>query len=306
MPDDIQNQTSESAAPEPFVTLGEGDAPLAFDDDGQPTDVSDAGDESPETAQADADEKPEMPSAESLGLDLSDPKQKAAYAELVKKHGQWTNRFLAKHKAKPETEATPAAQETPAAQATSGDDPYAEFFKLDADSIKVDPSNIAEDHPLHELRTELDDFIDRRVDQKLQKAMERMGVKDQAVRQSLAAQQQREQTLSKLAPYFDAVRDHPEFESKFAEIQEFARATEALAVKNPERWIRTVEAEFDLPRNWRGAADAEQRDTGRANQRIADKRLSTVPRPSRPAPTQGGGYASFDEEVAAKLRQMGR
>ena len=303
MPEDLQNQTSESAAPEPFVELGAGDEPLAFDDEGQPTEASDAGDETPEPALADADEKPEMPSAESLGLDLSDPKQKAAYAELVKKHGQWTNRFLAKHKTKPEPEATPAATEAPAQ--ADGEDPYASLYRVDFSKFKPDVK-VREGSDLGEYAPEIVEIATSVAQQMMEHGLAAVYQNDRAFRENLSRQERERSVRDVVGAYAQEIQGHPEFEAKQAELAQLAQKYQSLAFTDPDEFVSLLERKTGIERGWRGAEQATQRDAGRANQRIADKRLSTVPRPSRPAATQSGGYASFDEEVAAKLRQMGR
>ncbi len=100
----------------------------------------------------------------------------------------------------------------------------------------------------------------------------------------LREQQQIGTAQEQISKYAEALQAHPEWDEKAQEVSEFAQGTRDLAVKNPEKWIRAVEAITGISRNWRddeatGTATANA-ERGQQHQRIAKKPLANVARPT--------------------------
>jgi phage baseplate assembly protein gpV len=236
--------------------------------------------ESAETSADDADEEATPPTAEELGVDTSTPEGKRQFKALLSKWTAWQNRHAAKTKAAPEPPA-PAQEAAPAQPAASSDDdPIIDgFYKLDFSTFK----------PSDDVRAKLSEYDDGLVDvlesyfnEKLQHTLEGMKANDRTLRQTLAMREREGQARTVIEKY-------------------------AAEINDPELFVEIVERKTGLERGWRGEAEATQRRAGQENQRIADKRLASVPRPTR-APARGGdarGDMTFDSALDAAMRKAG-
>jgi len=308
MPDIEAGQTTDTA-PEPFVTLGEGDEPLAPENEetAETEATAEAADgEATETVAAAEEETPEAPSAESLGLDLKNPKDKAAYGELVKKWGQWTNKFHAKHSQKPaeaQVQQPAQAQEQPAAaQASDADDPVAEVYKVDA--LENWQPTFREGSDLAEYAPELKDIVI----QGIKEAAKIIYGNDKVFRERMGQAERMSKAQTVIEQYAAEIKDHPELNEKQTELQQLANRYRQVAIDDPELFVEIVERKTGLERGWRGAVEAEQEQTGRTNQRIASKLRNAVQRPTRATPLARApeGTMAFDDAVDRALKQAGR
>lgn len=308
MPDIEEGQTT-AAEPAPFhVELSEGDEPLASDDDEAGTEATEteAGDEEVSESAADAaeDEKPTPPTAEELGLDLKLPKDKAAYAELVKKWGQWTNKFTAKHK---QQQAEPAP--VPQPEAKQAETPAAEGGEWDPYTVPLDKFQpdlkFREGSELADFKDELSELMAESNRQAIKFALNEMRQNDARFRE----QQQVGTAQQQIAAFAEALQAHPEWDEKAQEVAEFAQGTRELAVRNPEKWIRAVESITGIKRNWRdeaeSAAATEAVQRGQQNQRTATKLRSVITRPTRAVAPRPATETSWDAAVDAQMKKMG-
>jgi phage baseplate assembly protein gpV len=261
--------------------------------------------ESAETSADDADEEATPPTAEELGVDTSTPEGKRQFKALLSKWTAWQNRHAAKTKAAPEPPA-PAQEAAPAQPAASSDDdPIIDgFYKLDFSTFK----------PSDDVRAKLSEYDDGLVDvlesyfnEKLQHTLEGMKANDRTLRQTMARREQEGNARSVIEKYAAEIKDHPDLTEKTAELQQLATRYRQVAIDDPELFVEIVERKTGLERGWRGEAEATQRRAGQENQRIADKRLASVPRPTR-APARGGdarGDMTFDSALDAAMRKAG-
>jgi phage baseplate assembly protein gpV len=261
--------------------------------------------ESAEPSADDADEEATPPTAEELGVDTSTPEGKRQFKALLSKWTAWQNRHAAKTKAAPEPPA-PAQEAAPAQPAASSDDdPIIDgFYKLDFSTFK----------PSDDVRAKLSEYDDGLVDvlesyfnEKLQHTLEGMKANDRTLRQTLAMREREGQARTVIEKYAAEIKDHPDLSEKTAELQQLATRYRQVAIDDPELFVEIVERKTGLERGWRGEAEATQRRAGQENQRIADKRLASVPRPTR-APARGGdarGDMTFDSALDAAMRKAG-
>jgi hypothetical protein len=263
-------------------------------------------DETAETSADDATEEATPPTAEDLGVDTSTPEGKRQFKALLSKWTQWQNRHAAKTKEAPEPpaqEPEQAAQAQPAA--SSDDDAIIEgFYKLDFSAFK----------PSDEVRAKLSEYDDGLVDvlesyfnEKLQHTLDGMKANDRTLRQTMAMREREGKARGVIEKYAAEIKDHPDLSEKTAELQQLATRYRQVAIDDPELFVEIVERKTGLERGWRGEAEATQRRAGQENQRIADKRLASVPRPTR-APVRGGdqrGDMTFDSAYDAAARKHG-
>lgn len=287
--------TEQTETPEAggfHVELSENSDGRVFVDSEDEADEADATESSADSdatataADAAEDDRPAPPTAEEMGLDPKNPVEKALFDKALKTWSKWTSRFDAKQKQQvakePEAPAPTPATEQAAAPVANGDDPFAPIFKVDFDSWK----------PVFREGSELADYGDELKDLMVQMAQHTLGSvhqNDFAFRTQQAENQVRARRESVVGPYIAAISSHPEFEAKFHEIREFAMATDALSLRDPERWLRLVEAEFGLSRDWGAPAAApEQNDS-----RLANKPRAVVQRPTQTArPPLGAGQSA--------------
>lgn len=303
MPEIEEGQTA-AAEPAPFhVELSEGDAPLAPDDDeaAQEQTEPEAGEPSETAAESDEDQ-PTPPTAESLGLDLKLPKDKAAYTELMKKFGQWTNKFMAKHKQKPESAPVEPQQEVPASAPTEGEGDY---YSVPLDAFKYDGGAEPDDSDLKGYEAS----IDRRIEQGVKKAIEftlgQMRVNEAKMREQAQVMTAQE----RIVKYAETLQAHPEWEEKAPLVAKIAKGTRQLAVEDPEEWISMVEARTGISRNWREAeakeTAAQETQRGQQNQRTATRLQSVVTRPTRAPAPRPAADTSWDAALDANMKRMG-
>ena len=295
-------QTSESTAPEPFVTLSDGEETFASEDEAEATTEAseEAGEETPESAAAEED-SPEPPTAEELGYDLTNPRDKAAFTAMMKKWGQWTNRFNAKHASKPEAAPAAQPQETPAPQAeAASDDPIAEVYKVDLDSWEP---QLAQDSDLAPYASELKDLVK----QAIQHTLAGVKANDERLRQRMTQAERETKARGVIEAYAKEIADHPEAQEKAAELQQLAQRYRQLAIDDPETFVEIIERKTGLERGWRGQAEEEVVREGQRNRQIATKLRSVVARPTRAAPARASGTGSMDFESGfnAALRKAG-
>ncbi len=267
---------------------------------------AEAGDETTEP-EADAAEEATPPTAEELGVDTSTPDGKRQFKALLAKWNTWQNRHAAKQaKAAEVPEPAPAAQQPAQAapQATDADDPFETVYNIDFDSFT--PST-----GLREQFAEYDDgvyaLVDKLVAERIAHARDGFKANDRTLRQTLVQREQQSAAYGELQAFAEQIKDHPDLPEKQAEFRTLATKYRQQMETDPKAFIRFVEHETGIYRDWRGAADDEQRRAGQQNQRIADKRLASVPRPTR-APTQrreAGGDMSFDDALNAEMRKRG-
>jgi hypothetical protein len=266
--------------------------------------------ESAETSADDADEEATPPTAEELGLDTSTPEGKRLYKAALAHHTKWANRFLAKHKAA--LEAPPAAQEQPAQAeapapptASGDDDPVIDgFYKLDLTTFK--PSDAVR-AALAEYDDGLPAVLDQYLNERFQHALDGMRANDKQLRQTMAQREKVGKATDVLRSYIQEVSEHPDFTEKQGQVRSIIERYQQMALDDPEAVVEFLERKTMLERGWRGEARQAQQRAGQENQRIADKRLASVPRPTR-APARGGdarGDMTFDSALDAAMRKAG-
>jgi hypothetical protein len=279
--------TEQGAATEPngfHVELSENtDARVFVDSDEEADDTEateSAADEQSAAPAADeaTEEKPVPPTAEELGYDLKNPKDKAAFDAMLKKWTVWATRHDAKQKqqAKP---AEPAPPPPPATEAT-GDawDPYT----VPLDKFVYDGGKETEDSVLAGAESDIDRRIQKGVAEGIKFALDAMRQNDARLRQQAAVGTAQE----RIAAYAEALQAHPEWEDKAPLVAKIAAGTKDLAIQDPDEWIAMVEARTGITRNWRDEAQAEQ--SAATSQRAQqNQRLATKPRASVARPTNG-------------------
>ena len=286
MPEIEQGQTPQSEAPEPFVTLSAGDEAYAAENEITAP--------APEASESESSEALEGSPLDDIEYDENDPAQKAAYDALRKKMlPKWQARVeaLKKKSASEPPPATPAEQPQ-AQQAEQGEawDPYT--VPLDTFKYSGDPEPEGSD------LAGFEQSIDRRIEQGVKKAIEftlqQMRVNDGKLREA----QQVGTALEQISKYAEVLMAHPDYEEKAAELAEYAQMTKDMAVKNPEKWIRSVEAITGIKRNWQEETDSDQVQRGQQNQRTANKLRNVVPRSTRPTTPRDSAEGSMDFESA--------
>lgn len=245
-----------------------------------------------------AEEKPTPPTAEELGYDLKNPKDKAAFDAMLRKWTKWANRFDAKHKESTKAEPAPPEPQAPAEAQQNGWDPYT----VPLDEFVYDGGSEPDDSGIAGFEKE----IDRRVTQGVKKAIEftlnQMRVNDGRLRE----QQQVGTAQERIASYAQALQAHPEYEEKAALVAKIAKGTRDLAIQDPEEWISMVEARTGIYRNWREEAEVSSEQRGQQNQRLANKPRAVVQRPTqtgRPAlQSMPRGNMTVDDAFEAAWR----
>lgn len=251
----------------------------------EPEDTETAAEETPEPDADDPEETPAPPTAESLGYDLKNPKDKAAYEAMVNQWGKWTNRFHAKLKAKPEVQPEAQAPPPPSQTQEGAWDPYT----VPLDEFVYDGGAEPDDSGIAGFEKE----IDRRVTQGVKKAIEftlnQMRVNDGRLRE----QQQVGTAQERIAAYAQALQAHPEYEEKAALVAKIAKGTRDLAIQDPEEWISMVEARTGIYRNWREATPPR----GQQPQRPSKSPSASVPRPTTGARVTNGASNRTDMDL---------
>lgn len=300
-----QSQASDTTPTAFSVTLGEGDGPLRELEGDEPVEGSESGEQG---ASAEDQGSP----LDDVKYDPTDPVQKAAYEELRKQMlPKWQKRVESlkgtsaeqPQAAKTEPEKVESA---PPAAAADTDDPVSEVYKVDLSSFRP-KLEFREGSDLADYAEELTELMAQSNRQAVEAALAGVYENDKRFRERMSTVDKEQQAMATIAPYFEDVREHPEFQEKFAEIQAFAQSTKPLAISNPERWIRLVEAEFGLSRGWRGAVEAEQQSNGQKNQRLANKPYSQVPRSSKaPSSTAASdGRMTLKDSLDRRMREKG-
>lgn len=297
-----QGQAEATAPSTPFVALGEGDAPLVEPNDEATAEEAGA---TPEPADANAEISAEEP-------DPNDPealrkKYNAQYSRKLEAERKLIReQVLAELQGKVPEKAPEPEPEQPPPAATSDEDPIAQFYKVEPDSLKIEPTTLAEDHQLYGFEKDLDEIIDRRVDQKVQRVLESVYKNDRNFREQQVQGERTAKARTVIESYVAEIKDHPDVQEKAEQLNALAQRYKQLAIDDPELFVEIVERKTGLERGWRGDAQAEQTRTGQQNKRLATKPLAQVPRPTRASvasPESGGNMtlrAATDKAMRAR------
>jgi hypothetical protein len=281
---DNESGSSEQGtqAAEFHVNLGEsGDATaMAESESDEATETTEAVEAEPDKAKPDKTEEKEETflTDDDKDVDLNDPAYKAAYKRLLASYTRKVQRIQKEVPTATKAPEQPATQEAAQPASPQGEwDPYT--VPLDAFKYVGEPEPDGSD------LSGFEQSIDRRIEAGVKKAIEftlnQMRVNDGVLRQQNQVGTARE-AISK---YAEVLMAHPEYEAHAAELAEYAQLTKDMAVKNPEKWIRSVEAITGIKRNWQEetAEDDEPMVREQSNQRLANKSRAQVQRPTNGA-----------------------
>lgn len=269
--------------------------------------------ESDEAEETTAD--PEQETAEAAGeettpldeieYDENDPAQKAAYEALRKQLlPKWQKR-VEKLKAKPQEqkqETAAAVEAAPQVAAAEGEfDPY---------SVPLDKFEyLGEPEPADSDLAGFEKSIDRRIQEGVKRGIEyalaAIRQNDMQLRTQAAVGTARE----KIEAFASAIQDHPDYETKAAELAEFAASTRDLAIRNPDKWIEMAERLTGISRNWHEDAAESSAAQAQRNIRLATKPRAAVPRPAAaraPLAAAPVGNRSFDDAFESAWKSARR
>lgn len=260
------------------------------------------------SAESAEDENPEPPTMEEMGYDPDSPRDQAAYKVLMSKHAQWTNKFLAKHKQKPETQPEKPAEQPAQAAPAASEDPISAIYKVDFETFKPNLT-LKQESDLGEYRDEIVDLATQVARQMIEHTLGGIESKDRTLRERMSVEQQQQSAVEAVRPWVEAIAEHPEWGAdKEAEIRSFAEATQPLLLKDPKRWIKAAEAAVGLSSGWRGDAEARKTEQVRESARTATKLRANVPRPTTGTRLNGAprGDARFDDAFEAEWKKAHR
>lgn len=314
MADETQGRT-EAATTTPSVfrvpLSGDGHAEVvsehqSLDDDAPESDTPEASASTEQSASDDGEEKPELPSAEELGVDPNS----AVYKELHKKFTAAYSRWINK-KQKAMAQATPSEQ--PKAQAsepeqkaqpeqTASDDPFSELYAVDFSGFKP-TATFKEGSDLASYGDEIRDFVSQAVQEAIKHTLSAVQGNDSRFRQKVQESQRIEAARGVIEKYAAAIQDHPDYPEKAQELADLAESTRALALKDPEKWVKMASTVTGLSADW----NKEDEPAPQQGVRLATKPRAVVQRPSAGARLNGvqGGSMGFDQAWEATLRQHG-
>lgn len=244
----------------------------------------------------------ELLSAEEAGVDENSPEYQALRKKFI---AAYQKKLDAERKKMKPQETVQKATEQPAAQPdTTEGDPFDAVYAVNLDTVKP-TLTFREGSDLADYADELTDVVGQAVKQYVQAALEGVKSNDKAFRSKLGEAERVGKAREVITSYAQEIADHPEYEDKAEAIAEFANKTRSIAVDDPELWIEMVEKKFGLTRGWKGDAEAQQKQTGRENIRLATKPRAVVSRPTRGVPSTTSGGSSFDDALAAAMRKAG-